>query len=69
MRAELDGLAALLESHSVYEEKQIVAALNALSVPGWDASRPDSLLTGADAVPDPGVPAGGRRRPMPPGRG
>ncbi|MEH0845778.1 hemerythrin domain-containing protein [Micromonospora sp. CPCC 205711] len=30
VRAELDGLSALLESHFVYEEKKLVAALNAL---------------------------------------
>jgi hemerythrin-like domain-containing protein len=30
VRAELDGLAALLESHFVYEEKKLVAALNSL---------------------------------------
>jgi hemerythrin-like domain-containing protein len=30
VRAELDGLAALLESHFTYEEKKLVAALNAL---------------------------------------
>jgi len=29
-RAELDGLAALLESHFIWEEKRLVAALNAL---------------------------------------
>lgn len=29
-RAELDGLAALLESHFSYEERRLVAALNAL---------------------------------------
>jgi hemerythrin-like domain-containing protein len=29
--AELDGLAAILESHFVYEEKKIVAALNSLT--------------------------------------
>ena len=29
-RAEMDGLAALLESHFVYEEKKLVAALNSL---------------------------------------
>lgn len=28
--AELDGLAALLESHFTYEEKRLIAALNAL---------------------------------------
>jgi hypothetical protein len=31
VRAELDGLAALLESHFVYEEKRLVAALNSLT--------------------------------------
>ncbi|MFC8300044.1 hemerythrin domain-containing protein [Micromonospora orduensis] len=31
VRAELDGLAALLESHFRYEEKRLVTALNALS--------------------------------------
>ncbi|NYF54390.1 hemerythrin domain-containing protein [Micromonospora purpureochromogenes] len=30
VRAELDGLSALLESHFVYEEKKLVAALNAV---------------------------------------
>jgi iron-sulfur cluster repair protein YtfE (RIC family) len=30
VRAELDGLAALLESHFVYEEKRLVAALNSI---------------------------------------
>lgn len=30
VRSELDGLAALLESHFVYEEKKLVTALNAL---------------------------------------
>ncbi|WP_446216169.1 hemerythrin domain-containing protein [Micromonospora sp. IBHARD004] len=31
VRAELDGLAALLESHFTYEEKKLVAALNAVN--------------------------------------
>jgi iron-sulfur cluster repair protein YtfE (RIC family) len=31
VRSELDGLAALLESHFVYEEKKLVAALNSLN--------------------------------------
>ncbi|MFJ4873439.1 hemerythrin domain-containing protein [Streptomyces sp. NPDC088757] len=35
VRNELDGLAALLESHFVYEEKKIVSALNELTeLPG-----------------------------------
>ncbi|WP_030488860.1 hemerythrin domain-containing protein [Micromonospora chokoriensis] len=41
VRAELDGLAALLESHFRYEEKRLVSALNALTGrPG----RPEDLL-------------------------
>lgn len=52
VRSELDGLAALLESHFVYEEKRIVSALNSLSAPSWDGSRPDFLLTTANAVSD-----------------
>ena len=44
VRAELDGLSALLESHFVYEEKRIVAALNSLDVPEWDEERPGFLL-------------------------
>ncbi|MFI7467932.1 hemerythrin domain-containing protein [Nonomuraea sp. NPDC049646] len=35
VRTELDGLSALLESHFVYEEKRIVAALNALPATTW----------------------------------
>ncbi|GAA4219673.1 hemerythrin-like domain-containing protein [Streptosporangium album] len=38
VRAELDGLAALLESHFVYEEKRLVSVLNSLSAPGRDGS-------------------------------
>jgi len=34
VRAELDGLAALLESHFTWEEKRLVAALNALGPDG-----------------------------------
>ncbi|MFG1879784.1 hemerythrin domain-containing protein [Sphaerisporangium sp. NPDC049003] len=45
VRAELDGLTALLESHFVYEEKRIVTTLNSLNAPGWDAATPDFLLT------------------------
>ncbi|MBT2227016.1 hemerythrin domain-containing protein [Nonomuraea sp. NEAU-A123] len=43
VRAELDGLAALLESHFVYEEKRLVSALNALDAPRWRASVPAFL--------------------------
>ncbi|MFB8349480.1 hemerythrin domain-containing protein [Streptomyces niveus] len=33
VRGELDGLVALVESHFTYEEKKLVAALNALDTP------------------------------------
>ncbi|WP_245974743.1 hemerythrin domain-containing protein [Thermomonospora umbrina] len=46
VRTELDSLAALMETHFVYEEKRIVAALNGLKVPGWDRTRPDFLRIG-----------------------
>ena len=43
--AELDGLAALLESHFGYEEKRLVSALNTLTAPAWEASSPEFLWT------------------------
>ncbi|WP_431901227.1 hemerythrin domain-containing protein [Nonomuraea sp. bgisy101] len=42
---ELDGLAAIMESHFAFEERQITAALNALKAPGWTESPPDFLKT------------------------
>ncbi|NUR85974.1 MAG: hemerythrin domain-containing protein [Nonomuraea sp.] len=42
--AELDGLAAIMESHFVYEERKIVEALNALE---WYGPVPDFLTPGA----------------------
>ncbi|MFB9678923.1 hemerythrin domain-containing protein [Streptosporangium vulgare] len=50
-RREIDSLAALMETHFVYEEKRIVSALNELNTPDisnisdWNRSRPDFLLT------------------------
>jgi hypothetical protein len=37
-RRELDTVAALLETHLVYEEKKLVRALNRLRVDGVDAA-------------------------------
>lgn len=34
VRKEIDGLAAIMESHFAYEERTIFAALNALDLPG-----------------------------------
>ena len=45
VRRELDSLAALMETHFLYEEKRIVSALNTLEAPGWDRSRPEFLRT------------------------
>ncbi|MGR6920075.1 hemerythrin domain-containing protein [[Actinomadura] parvosata] len=44
VQAELDGLAALMESHFTYEERKIAAALNALDVPEWSDAPPAFLL-------------------------
>jgi hypothetical protein len=44
VRSEMDSLAALMETHFVYEEKRIASALNELNAPGWDRSRPGFLL-------------------------
>ncbi|MBB5780457.1 hemerythrin domain-containing protein [Nonomuraea jabiensis] len=46
VRGELDTVAALLETHLVYEEKRIVAALNALDAPEWHRARPAFLRSG-----------------------
>ncbi|MFI0454337.1 hemerythrin domain-containing protein [Actinomadura sp. 6N118] len=43
VRGELDGLAAIMESHFTFEERRIVTALNELKVPSWTESRPDFL--------------------------
>ena len=45
LRRELDSVAALMETHFLYEEKRIVSALNTLNVPAWDLAQPDFLLT------------------------
>ena len=53
---ELDTLAALLETHLVYEEKKLVAALNGLRVTG-EEGRPWLALPGL-GKPDPWLNAG-----------
>ncbi|MFI6480171.1 hemerythrin domain-containing protein [Nonomuraea sp. NPDC050663] len=45
IRGELNGLAALIETHFVYEEKRIVSALNSLRAEEWQATPPAFLLT------------------------
>ncbi|WP_211349125.1 hemerythrin domain-containing protein [Micromonospora pisi] len=46
VRAELEGLAAIMETHFTYEEKKLISVLNSMDLPGWRADRPDFLLTG-----------------------
>ncbi|WP_433332300.1 hemerythrin domain-containing protein [Spirillospora sp. CA-294931] len=43
VRTELDGLAAVMETHFRYEEKKIVEALNGLDRPEWDGETPPFL--------------------------
>ncbi|WP_344582583.1 hemerythrin domain-containing protein [Nonomuraea roseoviolacea] len=43
VQAELDGLAALMESHFTYEERKIAAALDSLDIPGWHDAPPAFL--------------------------
>lgn len=45
LRAELDGLSAVLESHLTYEERRIIAALDALPASSWPDGTPDFLRT------------------------
>lgn len=51
VRAEMEGLSAIMETHFSYEEKKLLAALNAMDVPGWAADRPTFLRTGDDDGP------------------
>ncbi|WP_207934716.1 hypothetical protein [Actinomadura sp. KC06] len=50
MRRELDSLAALMETHFVYEERRIVTALNALDMPDWECIHPDFLISGTTVL-------------------
>jgi hypothetical protein len=43
VRQEVDGVAAVLESHFYYEEKKIVEALDSLQVEDWRDGDPDFL--------------------------
>lgn len=48
VRAELEGLSAIMETHFTYEERKLLSVLNSMDVPRWRADRPDFLLTGDD---------------------
>lgn len=43
VRGEIDGLSAIVESHFRFEERTIIAALNALDVPAWRENPPAFL--------------------------
>lgn len=43
VRAELEGLSAIMETHFIYEEKKIISVLNEMKVPAWRTERPDFL--------------------------
>ncbi|MEO3809012.1 hemerythrin domain-containing protein [Sphaerisporangium sp. B11E5] len=51
VKGELDGLAAILESHFTYEERQITAALDSLAVPAWTEVTPAFLRRPGDEEP------------------
>jgi hemerythrin-like domain-containing protein len=46
VRAELEGLSAIMETHFIYEEKKLLSVLNSMDVPRAD--RPDFLVTEED---------------------
>ncbi|SDZ01010.1 Hemerythrin HHE cation binding domain-containing protein [Saccharopolyspora shandongensis] len=48
VRAELEGLSAIMETHFIYEEKKLISVLNSMNVPGWREDKPDFLLTEDD---------------------
>jgi len=51
--AELEGLAALMETHFTYEERKLISVLNSLDLPEWRVERPDFLRVdgGGPAAP------------------
>jgi hemerythrin-like domain-containing protein len=49
VRAELEGLSAIMETHFSYEEKKLISVLNSMDVPQWRADRPAFLRTGDDS--------------------
>jgi hemerythrin-like domain-containing protein len=44
VRAELEGLSAIMETHFIYEEKKLISVLNSMDVPAWREDRPDFLV-------------------------
>jgi hemerythrin-like domain-containing protein len=48
VRAELEGLTAIMETHFIYEEKKLISVLNSMDRPQWRTVRPDFLLTEDD---------------------
>ncbi|MDW5326050.1 hemerythrin domain-containing protein [Plantactinospora sp. KLBMP9567] len=49
VRAELEGLSAIMETHFTYEERKLVSVLNSLDLPDWRRDRPTFLHSDQDA--------------------
>lgn len=49
VRGELDGLAAILESHFGYEERRLVTVLNSADKADWERAQPEFLRTEAES--------------------
>ncbi|MEU4426741.1 hemerythrin domain-containing protein [Actinoplanes sp. NPDC024001] len=44
VRAELDALSAVMQTHFIYEEKKLISVLNGMDVPAWRERPPAFLL-------------------------
>lgn len=51
VRAELEGLTAIMETHFGYEERKLASVLNATEQPDWRGQTPDFLRTDDDPGP------------------
>ncbi|GAA0391680.1 hypothetical protein Acor_18250 [Acrocarpospora corrugata] len=43
VREEVTALSAIMQTHFIYEEKQLISVLNSMDVPEWHENRPDFL--------------------------
>lgn len=44
VRAELNALSSVMQTHFIYEEKKLISVLNGMNVPGWRERPPAFLL-------------------------
>ncbi|BAL90268.1 hypothetical protein AMIS_50480 [Actinoplanes missouriensis 431] len=49
VRAELEALSAILQTHFIYEEKKLISVLNGMDVPEWRADPPAFLRHDAES--------------------